>query len=246
MPAKFFPATTDLLERTIPEDITVKTEYLGELSTLKLLTPVFTALLVADAERKNFKDSPSGCLDWATEATNLERGYLRHLIRIGRVLLSVDKPVFDIMKYLNFRKLLDILTLPKNDIPKFILSYGKELIKMTDDGVREKVYEVRGKELISSSTKSDKYQPDLWESLDALAENDEADFQALAMNEKFNEASARKFAIGSLGMLTACKTYWQAHGSDVEILAAVEKQLRDDADALAEIRNGQAARLQAG
>jgi hypothetical protein len=243
--AKIFPAASDLLERTIPKDIGNKTEYLGELSSLKQLTPVLTALLVADAEQINFKDSPSECLNWAMETTGLDRGYLRHLIRVGRILLAVDTQVFDIMKYLSFKKLLDILTLQKNDIPKFILSHGKKLIKMSDDEVRREVYDIRGKELLSHVPQKGKYQPDLWNSIDAICDKEEKDFQEAAMSDDFNEDKACKFAFSGLGLLTASTTYWQVKGSDnAEVLAAIETELRKEADRLEKLRNGMTARLQ--
>lgn len=245
MSAKFYPAASDLLERNIPMDIAIKTEHIGELTRLKQLTPVFTALLVADAEQKNFKDSPADCLSWAMEATGLERGYLRHLIRIGRILLSVKESVFDIMKYLSFRKLLDILTLSKSDIPEFILSRGKKLISMSDDEVRKEVYEIRGKELSIHPSTRNKFQPSLWDSIDAICEQDEKDFQEAAMSKDFDQEKACKFAFSGLGLLDASTTYWQVKGGlDVEILTSIEKELRQKADRLQNMRTEMTAQLQ--
>ena len=245
MSAKFFPSATDLLERIIPEGIEIKTECLGELSSLKLLTPVFTALLVADAEQKNFKDSPSDCLSWAMETTGLERGYLRHLIRIGRVLLSVDSPVFDIMKYLNFRKLLDILTLARNEIPKFIISRGKQLIKMTDDEVRKEVYEVRGKDFLKDKS-GGKYQPDMFDAVDALLEVEDEKLDTLFMDERFNNATVGKYYKSGMVLVENVVNYLNVRGGDPAVIATAEQQLRAQADKLVEIRGRMAVQLQAG
>ena len=231
-----------IADREIPAELDGKTLCLQEMVSFAKRYRATIAVLVASARRDNFKDDVSGWVEWARN-NELAGSDLHHLRQIGNLLLDVEDNLYPRLFPVDTEKLLAMSRLPRKDIPKFLEAYPPE--KLNRDQIRQAVSECLGEE--PKSKKSSKYQPGLWESLDALTGKDEQDFQAMAMDEKFNESSARKFALGSLGLMTACTSYWRAHGGgDAEIMAAVEKQLRDEADALAEVRNSMAVSLQAG
>lgn len=231
-----------LANKEIPPELQNKTSCLREILDFSRKYRASIAVLIASARRDNFADDVSGWVNWA-RGNELAGSDLHHLRQIGNLLLDVSNEFYSRLFQIDTEKLLAMSRLPVKDIPKFLKAYPPE--KLNRDEIREAVCKCLGEEPKSKTSKSLKYQPDLWSSLDALAEKDEQDFQAMAMDEKFDESSARKLAMGSLGMMTACTTYWRAKGGgDAEILAAVEKQLRDDADALAELRNSMAVSLQ--
>jgi len=231
-----------IADREIPAELDGKTLCLQEMVSFAKRYRATVAVLLASARRDNFNNDVSGWVEWARN-NELAGSDLHHLRQIGNLLLDVEDNLYPRLFSVDTEKLLAMSRLPVKDIPKFLKAYPPE--KLNRDEIRQAVCECLGEE--PKSKKSSKYQPGLWESLDALAEKDEQDFQAMAMDEKFDDTSARKFAMGSLGMMTACRTYWRANGGDsAEIMAAIEKQLRDEADALAEIRNNNAASLLAG
>lgn len=229
----------------IPSGLEDKTFCLKELVSFARKYKATVAVLVASARRDDFTNDITGWVEWA-QANGFSGSELHHLRQIGDLLLDskdIDDQLYSRLFLIDTEKLKSIQRLPRKDLVKFLKAYPPE--KLTRDEIRAAVSTCLG-ETPKQKEKS-KYQPDLWESLDALIQNDEEDFQAIAMREDFDEDSAMKFAVGGLGMLTACNTYWQSHGADnAEVLIAIEKQLRENADALEEIRNKQVARLQAG
>ena len=229
----------------IPSGLEDKTCCLKELVNFARKYKATVAVLVASARRDDFTNDITGWVEWA-QANGFSGSELHHLRQIGDLLLdskNIDEQLYSRLFVIDTEKLKSIQRLPRKDLVKFLKAYPPE--KLTRDEIRAAVSTCLG-ETPKQKGKTP-YQPDLWESLDALTQKDEKDFQAIAMREDFDESSAMKFAIGGIGMLTACSTYWKTHEADnAELLVAIEKQLRDNADALEEIRNKQVARLQAG
>ncbi len=231
----------ELLKRILPQEASKKKDILTCFASIGMTQALLSAIVIAAAERENFDNNPSSCFDWVEECTKWNNNYIRHLARIGRVMLDAEDNIFDIMKQLNYKKMLDILTL-RDDIEKFILSRGKALIKWSDKKVREEVYLIRGKQPEDKSPNPEsnsKWQPSLWDGIEVVFNFDEDDFY----NLELDALKANKMMYSGIGMLSSSIKYWEHSDSDVSYLAMVEAELRRQADTVKEIREKQADKL---
>ena len=245
----------------IPQELDSITNHILYIEDLTLKGRALLATLIVQARRNYFENDVTGWIYWCKEQ-GVADADIHPLRQAGDLLLDIlphDLKLYERLFLLDTEKTRAIgrlkaqvaakLTLI-DIVQKFLKAYPPE--KLNRDEVRRCVAFVLGEvdspELPEESqkAKSDKYQPTLWDGVGIILEQDDHDFEVMAMSENFNDESAFKFALSGLGLLTASKSYWKTHSIDSAKLAAVEKQLRDDADALAEIRNNQAAQLQAG
>ena len=233
----------NLVNRIVPASIEETIEYYDAISFFDRPSISFKALLLANMEKL---DSDTNIIQWGVERSGKTRSYINHLLRIGRVIIDIENKAFEILRDFSYDKYLELLTLPKNDIPKFILSRGKKLIKMTRDELRGEVYQVLGKEPKTGKPKSDKYQPDLFGAIEVLSGYKDTDFEALADSKNFTMDKATKLVRSSIGMLDASLKYFEDNScEDNDLLLEAAAALHMEAERMMKLRNNQAASLQA-
>lgn len=240
-----------LFSGEIPTELEEKANCIALLMEYEATIPSMVSVLLASARRDNFKDDIIGWVKWAGNTFGYSGSYLHHRHKCGKLLLdmmSVNDSIYKRLLALDCEKLLAISRLPIENVEKFVKAYPPE------NESREKVRrcvafclgEVDSPELPEESEKpkSGKYQPTLWDSLDALIGKKARDYEDIAVSKDFNAARAHQCAMGSLGMLTASTTYWKTHEPpEDKILEAIEKELRKEADMLKELRENTSSPL---
>ena len=218
----------NLSSRIIPGSIEDTVEYYDTISLFDGPSTSFKALLLANLEKLG-----ESAIKWGVERSGKSRSYINHLLRIGRVIIGTEDKAFEILRDFSYDKYLELLTLPKKNIPKFVLSRGKKLIKMTRDELRKEIYDILGKE---PKVKNDKYQPDMFEAIDAFLEVDDSKLDNLYMDERFNGSTVSKYYKSGMILVENVVNYLNVRGGNPEVIATAEQQLRAQADKLAEIR----------
>ncbi|MDD5697996.1 MAG: hypothetical protein PHH77_05220 [Victivallaceae bacterium] len=197
------------------------------------------AVLVASARRDNFKDDVVGWVDWA-RGNELAGSDLHHLRQIGNLLLDVGDELYRRLFPVDTEKLLAMSRLPREDIPRFLEAYPPE--KLSRDEVRAAVCECLGEE--SKAGKGDKYQPDMFEAVEAFLKVDDDKLDNLFMDERFNGETVGKYYKSGMVLVENVVNYLNVRGGDPAVIATAEQQLRAQADKLAEIRERMALSLQ--
>jgi hypothetical protein len=227
----------NLLSRTIPQSLEETIEYFDTVSFFDRPSTSFKALLLINIEKLGKGISAT---KWGTDRTGKTRSYISHLLRIGRILNKVEDKEFNILRDFSYNKYLELLTLPNEDIPKFILSRGKELMKMTRQELRDEIYKIRGKLPEEQKDKQEsKWQPTLWDGIEAVGSYTDEDFLGLELDGR----KAEKILFSGVKMIGTSVCYWDEHGGDAGNLLNLENLLRRTADTVKEIREQQVAEL---
>ncbi|MDD5484224.1 MAG: hypothetical protein PHP98_11345 [Kiritimatiellae bacterium] len=232
-----------IADKVIPARLEDKTSCLREILDFARKYRASIAVLIASARRDNFKDDVTGWIDWA-RGNELAGSDLHHLRQIGNLLLDVSDELYRRLFPVDTEKLLAMSRLPRKDITRFLEAYPPE--KLSRDEVRAAVCECLGEAPKSGSGKSSKYQPDMFEAIDAFLKTDDEKLDQLFMDERFDGEAVGKCYKSGMVLVENVVNYLNVRGGDPTVIATAEQQLRAQADKLAEIRERVAAQLQAG
>ena len=233
---------------SIPAELETKTVWMTWSIGAGAMLPSVTAILLAGARRDNFVEDVCGWVTWSEDNFGISGGYRDHLRKIGDLLLDMkgNEKVFGRLFTLAHDKLLSIARLKRADVEKFLRAY--EVEGMSRDEVRDAVGRCLGEAVKEKSGGAGKYQPGLWDSIDALAGYSEADFEELAEREDFTTEKAGKLIYSGIGLLDSSLKYLERAGhDDVATLTCYESALRTQADRVRKIReNAASMMMQAG
>lgn len=249
----------DIEKGIIPQELNIITAQIKDALKFSRRVRAYLAVLIVQARRKYFENEITGWIYWCKEQ-GVADADIHPLRQAGDLLLDIlphDPKLYERLFLLDTEKIRSIgrlktqvtakLTLI-DVVQKFLAAYPPE--KLTRDKVRRCVAfclgEVDSPELPEDSEKpkDNKYQPDLFGTVEALTAYTDADFEALADREDFNTQSAKKLIEGGIGMLDASLKYFEGNVCDDDtLLATTEAALRIEADRLRKIIDQNTARL---
>ena len=197
-----------------------------------------TASVLAVTVAKLRKEHLTDVNEWSKfcKATfDLEKSYLHHLHKVGKMLLSVacDTPkVYTVLFNLAYEKLIAITQIPVVRVEEFIREQTKPLAKMTREAVRAAVSVFLGRTAEVATVADQPVLPGFDRWLNSCPEFDE---QSIICAVQDDESAAKSFNAGIALTAAALHYHLQRDVPDTVFLIKLKKELLDDVQTIENI-----------
>lgn len=197
-----------------------------------------TASVLAVTVAKLRKEHLTDVNEWSKfcKATfDLEKSYLHHLHKVGKMLLSVTcytPKVYTVLFNLDFDKQLAIAQIPAEQIDTFIKTQTRPLAKMTRAEVRAAVSVFLGRTAEVAAVADQPVLPGFDKWLNSCPEFDEQNIICAVQDD---ESAAKSFNAGIALTAAALHYHLQRDVPDTVFLIKLKKELLDDVQTIENI-----------